>query len=536
MALRINIMEQDITSTPVSISDTDIVFVPGLSIEPVGNSNPPKRYEPVLCSDVATFRKNFGTKPVIFKNQLSYPSAAIQTTTQSFTAADVSEGVSQSEFVCNNIIESVTQVKVGSTVQDAGDYSINSKVVKMRTPVQAGTNVSIKYTYRPAHAFSTDAIPSGGVMFKAEDPDPSWIYAESLLSMGLKVMYCRINDYTVLDEDGKWNTESVEDVYTCIDTLYGSDTNLPSRGDFQFKYLTTGGYPIYEYDNNSIASRMLGICAKRGDAIALIDHTDNPDRPLMGNGSVIQSLNTIEDGPSEQNVMSTNGSYGAMFTPWGIYTTSSYLDGLGSASQMSLPGSFGYLSCLADSLNNNNYNWMIISGVTRGKVPNLRELHTNYVLTNAIADYYQSYGEDVTGTSVQINPITNIRPYGLCIWGNRTLRNNGEQDYKALSYLNLRSLICDVKKQAYIACRNLMFEQNTSVLWTNFKSYLTPLLDQMKSGQGIAEYQIIRNASDKPTKVNASIKLWPIYGVESFDITVYMTDEDITFTDYTAMQ
>ena len=97
-----------------------------------------------------------------------------------------------------------------------------------------------------------------------------------------------------------------------------------------------------------------------------------------------------------------------------------------------------------------------------------------------------------------------------------------------MSYLNLRNLTCDVKKQIYTACINLLYEQNTATLWTNFKSYLTPLLDQMVSGSGISGYRIIRNTSDSPTKISASIRIYPIYAVESFDITVYMTDDDVT--------
>jgi len=50
----------------------------------------------------------------------------------------------------------------------------------------------------------------------------------------------------------------------------------------------------------------------------------------------------------------------------------------------------------------------------------------------------------------------------------------------------------------------------------------------MVSGSGISGYRIIRNTSDSPTKISASIRIYPIYAVESFDITVFMTDDDVT--------
>lgn len=443
MALRINISERDLTQSVQALSNTDIVFVPGLS-----SSTTVEQYVPVTCTTLSEFTSTFGSYPVLFDADMPY------------------------------------------------------------TGLNSG------------NGFAEAAVPTTGNLFDENAPDPSWIYAAKLLSQGLQVIYCKINtDAQIVD--GKF-TGSASELYSQLSAVFASaTTNLTSKGDFDFKYLTSGGYPVFEYNANSIVLDMLNICATRGDAVALIDHTDNPERKLSASDttSVIYVLNNTYANSF------TNGTYGAMFSPWGIYPQSVYQSE--NFSTFNLPGSFAYLTSLAQSLQT-NYNWAVVAGVSRGLVPGLIELHTNDVLTNAIADGYQNFGPGNSLAGLYMNGITKIKPYGFCIWGNRTLRQNGTLGLQAMSYLNLRNLTCDVKKQIYTACINLLYEQNTATLWTNFKSYLTPLLDQMVSGSGISGYRIIKNVSDSPTKISASIRIYPIYAVESFDITVFMTDDDVT--------
>ena len=79
-----------------------------------------------------------------------------------------------------------------------------------------------------------------------------------------------------------------------------------------------------------------------------------------------------------------------------------------------------------------------------------------------------------------------------------------------------------------------MFEQNSDVLWVNFCSMIQPFLDRMMSGQGLSSYKIIKekldtNGQKMPKgKLRATIKLWPIYAVEWFDITIELRDDDVS--------
>lgn len=137
-------------------------------------------------------------------------------------------------------------------------------------------------------------------------------------------------------------------------------------------------------------------------------------------------------------------TYAAMFTPYGVYSCSTV------GKQVMLPASHGYLSALAASVQTNG-NWMAAAGVQRGAVPNLVALSQN--ITNAIADSYQPRD------GIAINAITNIKPYGLTIWGNRTLKNNAKKgDLTATSFLNIRQLTNDVKRTVWVAAKTLTFE------------------------------------------------------------------------------
>ena len=282
-------------------------------------------------------------------------------------------------------------------------------------------------------------------------------------------------------------------------------------------------------NETSIVAKMLKVASERGDCVALIDHTNNPGRTLLANSS-----NSVYYSASDANSLyriSTNGTYGAMFTPWYIPTyitsskpsTNAIINGSSAESvtwfPAAMPPSFAYLMSLAYSVRNNP-DWFSVAGVTRGVVPNLVELNIDTRLTNAIADSYQP------GTGISINPITNIRPYGYTIWGNRTLKDNST-GLTATSFLNIRNMVSDIKKQAYVAAMACLFEQNTDILWLNFKATVDPVLEQMTSGYGISSYKIIREPSADPTKIIATIRIYPVYAVESFEITVELSSDSV---------
>ena len=258
---------------------------------------------------------------------------------------------------------------------------------------------------------------------------------------------------------------------------------------------------------------MIETAANKGNCTALIDHTPNNTRTLqaLNQTSVYYTVANNFGKVNRKNKLGEDAhTYAAMFTPYGIYECGSV------GEDVMLPASFGYLAAYAVQVQQYN-GWLATAGCTRGLVPNLKSLCQN--LTNAIADSYQPRD------GVAINAITNIKPYGLTIWGARTLKDNAKKgDLTATSFLNIRQLTNDVKRTTWVAAKTLTYEQNNDMLWVKFKMNITPLLNQMISGSGISAYEFKRQSTTKKATVNAIIRLYATEPVEDWDITIELAD------------
>lgn len=364
--------------------------------------------------------------------------------------------------------------------------------------------------------FESTAFLTGDNIVKSGEYDKSYIMAKEILKLGMPVVYDVVVPHTNI---GYPTTDLVKKFYENLPTEIAK---LEDKGEYTVKYITTGGYPSFEYcgfktegelnDSYPIVVKMVEVASTRGDAVAIIDHTNFASRPLdaTNNNSVYHILESGTYGVSAQSEFAT------MFTPWAYYTCP---NAPSNGTTQCMPASYGYLTSLAKSIKTNP-NWLAIAGVARGQVPNILYLNTIERLSNTIANAYQPR------KGISINAITNIKPYGLTIWGNRTTMN-AEENLVAHSFLNLRNLVSDVKKQAYVTAKKLIFEQNSDILWLNFKAGVSPVLDQMISGHGIGGYKILKGTTKEKAKLVATIKLYPIYAVEDFDITIVMADEEI---------
>lgn len=351
------------------------------------------------------------------------------------------------------------------------------------------------------------------------------------------------DSFKYVDEDGKEHSGvfkkdagiTIKNMYNALEGVFdsGAIDGLADKGNYSIKYLTSGGYPTYEYTGNSITTKMIALAVERGDCVAIIDHTDNPYRD-----DNIDHIGSLYKTVIDDQVFKANGDFATMFTPWAAYnrttTDKEFIkDDNGNITEKimtsvptRLPASFAYLIALGDSIRT-NANWLAIAGSARGVVLNLATDGMTTNIPNGAADAMQPRD------GVAVNAITNIKPYGWTIWGNRTLKNNGEKgNLTATSFLNVRNLISDVKKLAYRVARQLTFEQNNDILWVNFKGLIAPTLDRMLSGYGISGYKIVRDtehekASEKAT-VCAKIILYPVYPVEDFYITIVLKDDEIS--------
>lgn len=196
-----------------------------------------------------------------------------------------------------------------------------------------------------------------------------------------------------------------------------------------------------------------------------------------------------------------------------------------------LEGSFAnnaarsYILAYLYSIYNNNAEWLAIAGAKRGYIPGVKSVG---LLTEDQIDQMQKRTYDTDFLAV--NPIVKVNPWGIRVWGNRTaLPNNSVEDQAADqlvadSFANIRILICDIKKALYKASRENQFEQNTDVLWVNFKSEVNALLEEMKQSSGIAGYRWTQLPSTERAKLKATLRIIPTEPVEDFDLTLELAD------------
>ena len=344
--------------------------------------------------------------------------------------------------------------------------------------------------------------------------DKSFVMAHELLKLGMWVLY-EVPSKTVGDVVSQVDTEAEITI-----ALKASDfwTKLQDRGLYNIRFITSGAYGKDESDIEDISLAMLDICGDvlplRGDAIVLLDHA-----PTLTTKDEVESFFTDDIGTSEKL------KFGAGFTPWIHFKSADLVDTL------EMPATFAYLLAFAQSVQINP-SWLAVAGASRGRIPGLVKPFVSIKYGEVEANALQTREQG----KITINPICNINPFGYVVWGNRTLNPVGlgttqQNDLVATNFLNIRNIVASIKKTLFVASRGLTFEQNSDVLWINFKSGITPLLDQMVSGNGIADYRLIKKKADKKATLKAIIRIVPIEAVEDFDLTIEMADSTESVTE-----
>ena len=488
---KIDIFEQDLTQATSTLG-TDIPFIPGFAVP----------YERIS-------RKNLFAE--MFSENYKYEDNPVYT----------KEGKSYTK---------VTEQELQKHINDLGDYTdadlsssdatapyFVATGVTYDTPILCTSVESFKALFGDTPYIFEEAEDDHSIQIG--DADRSYIMARELLKMGMPVYY-----YAV-DPSENNITEFLSSLYT-----YFKSGDLADKDEYTIKYITTGGYANYiDVDTGSkdakgaailakLSAAMLDIAETRGDAIVLVEGDDTINHESLTYTDTKSLYYKLND---DKRIQST---YAAAFIPWAKYSIGD--------NGIILPACYAYLSALAKTIKTGP-NWLAIAGITRGSVPKIDKLHTapGIRLSNVIANSYQPLAAEA-GKQIALNAITQINPYGLTIWGNRTLQEIKEGTV-AGNFLNTRNMASDIKKVAYKVAKSLMYEQNNDALWIRFKSEVSPYLEQLKAGSGISDYKLIRsNVNSAGKKLSREqfaciIKIFPVAAVESFEIAIVMSDADV---------
>lgn len=321
-------------------------------------------------------------------------------------------------------------------------------------------------------------------------------YIYKLLQLGMTFFVVPFKDITTLT----------------YDNFFEQYTDL---GKYNFGFISLAGLT-----GTQIAQAAIKCAAVRGDAAALIDI---PSAQTEVNAIITFMQNLTVSAIVRGNIEDTD-----------FYTTESaykyaflFAPNITIENNLSIkyPTSFDYLACFAKSITRFPA-YFAIAGKERGKAP-FENVQPSTIYGDLDVNKLQvrkpRSGEEVNGSKC-CNVIYNCRPFGFVMWGNRTLEPVGLDGLKASHFANIRILCNILKKALYRAAKKYTFEPNSDVLWANFTNELTPLLDEMRSSQGIRGYKFIKEATNEKAKLKARIKIIPIEAVEDFDLTVELTD------------
>src|SRR5699024_1481984 len=111
----------------------------------------------------------------------------------------------------------------------------------------------------------------------------------------------------------------------------------------------------------------------------------------------------------------------------------------------------------------------------------------------------------------KVIPLMNMPSYGDVIFGNSTrlhvytsdeAATNSRNPHSALDSLNVRITANDIKRAIFNICLGLSFDSNDYILWTEFRTKLSNVLDKMKAGRAVNDYKI---TMDSTTVTNEAI-------------------------------
>lgn len=307
---------------------------------------------------------------------------------------------------------------------------------------------------------------------------------------------------------------------------------LKDKTNYDFRYIMTGYLSGSEATEN-----IINVAKERGDCIALLDIDSSAYKGEYTRDTKIAKIIENANGyTADKNC--------AIFLPTVVYdlnrskayeTAFSNDASLNDASSNKnfnkrFPASFHYLTCVANA-SERYAEWYAASGFTRGISP-FGITTTDFTVGEAIIDKLQPRNQASQDSSLKsplrhaVNVIAKFRNQYL-LWGNRTantLRAGDDDDLIASDFLNIRQLCCTLKKQIYVACRQLTFDPNSEMLWINFKNKIRPILEKMKADQGIQDYEFVKIENAPKATLKAQIRIVPIEAVEDFEIDVMLED------------
>jgi phage tail sheath protein FI len=159
--------------------------------------------------------------------------------------------------------------------------------------------------------------------------------------------------------------------------------------------------------------------------------------------------------------------------------------------------------------------WTTPAGKIRGRILGVVSLQQNF--STADSDYLYAG---------KVNPVKTFPGEGTFLMGNKTSYSGTG----VLGSINVVAMLAYLKKELLNIANSFLFEVNTPELRQEFISGAIPILESIKSGNGIYSYTIVSDSSNNTSTTIAANKLIvdvilkPTATAETIVITVINSD------------
>jgi hypothetical protein len=271
---------------------------------------------------------------------------------------------------------------------------------------------------------------------------------------------------------------------------------LSNKNAYTFNLLSIPGV-IVQY-HNSVSSYATAMVEDRSDAVYVND--------LTGVSATVSTAVATAAG--------LDSTYEATYYPW------IQVKDIGTGRKVFMPPTVIVPQAMAYN-DNVAAPWFSVSGTGRG------------ILGGAI-DTKNKLSQAEIGTllSANVNSIIKKPNTGVMIWGNATT----QVVTTALSSLNVRRLLIELKNFIENAAFNLVWEQNTGATRNTFKRAVEPYLENVQEKQGVYAYQVIMdetnnsNADIDRLTLKGLIRIQPTRAVEYVLLTFDIQPTGVTFS------
>jgi len=330
-------------------------------------------------------------------------------------------------------------------------------------------------------------------------------YVENLINKGSDRLICVV--------DTRTDAETGASVLTLTEstlTFAGGDNGISGMSVSDVIGESTGG-GLYSFSNPetisidvltapgwsdySVIKTGIDIAEQRTDCIFLVDCPFGMSAQDMINW-------TNATGVYANTNTALNSSYAAVYWPW-LKISDNYTN-----KDIWLPPS-GFVAAQYAYNDEVAHPWNAPAGLERGKI------------TKAIGvELSPTQGERdaIYGNRNIINPIVNFISNGIVIWGQKTTQRTPS----SLDRVNVRRLMCYLKRNISNVTRNFVFEQNIDATWERWKTTVEPILINAKNNGGLYEYKIVTEATAADIENNRMpivIYVKPVKAAEFISLT-----------------